>query len=156
MFDFRGTDIDLPPGIVDAVVTGMLTDGTTFASTFQVFNRDESFFTPAQQARQAAKQERQGAVADLTPQQRRLLRAELVDRALEARGLERPQTRNAVHPNHKVGTGPVVSIPMTHPRKQQQGAPTVTIPTRPGVSAVKPRKLRIDTSRANVGHSMAS
>lgn len=56
-FVFRGTDVVLPPGIIDARVTGNLNDGTTFDSVRRVFNRDYSFYS---NAAIAAQQRRQG------------------------------------------------------------------------------------------------
>jgi len=54
-FTFRGTDVVLPPGFTSGTLTGTLRDGTTFSSTVEVFNRDRSFFTPAEIAAQAAR-----------------------------------------------------------------------------------------------------
>lgn len=64
---FRGSDITLPRGVTDATVTGNLTDGTTFQSTYQVFNRNESFYTPQQIAQQQARQARRGFTATNPP-----------------------------------------------------------------------------------------
>jgi hypothetical protein len=152
VFVFRGSDIDLPPGVVDAVVTGMLQDGTEFRSTFEVFNRDESFYSPQLQAAQQARQERLGPIAFLTPFQRRLLHGQIVDQILENRADDvSPKAslkgRHTVEPV-EVGSGPVVSIPMTHKREHAPADTIVSIPTRDGQSAVKPRKLRIDMSAA--------
>ena len=61
-FVFKGTDVTLPRGYTEANVTGNLTDGTTFSSSVKVFNRDRSFYTPAQllgsEQRQAARSAR--------------------------------------------------------------------------------------------------
>ena len=46
-FVFRGTDVNLPPGITQATVTGSLTTGQTFSSSTQVFNRNLSFYQTA-------------------------------------------------------------------------------------------------------------
>ena len=58
-FIFRGTDINLPPGFTEATLAGSLTNGTTFSSSVQVFNRNGSFYTPTQlagvQRREAAR-----------------------------------------------------------------------------------------------------
>jgi hypothetical protein len=149
-FVFRGTDIELPPGITTATVTGMLRDGTPIVTSMTVFNRDESFYTPRQQNAVEARRERIGPVADLTPFQRRALRAELVDRVLAERGGKLQETKLAADVARpvEVGTGPVVSIPMTHPRRNHDETSTVAIPTRAGRSVVAPRRLKIDTSRA--------
>ena len=60
-FVFKGTDVVLPPGIIDAHVTGNLTDGTSFDSVRRIFNRNYSFYSQAaiaaQQKRLAAKGE---------------------------------------------------------------------------------------------------
>jgi hypothetical protein len=59
-FIFRGNDIKLPPGVTDATITGDINNGqpansNTFASTVKIFNRDSSFYTPAQLAGQQAR-----------------------------------------------------------------------------------------------------
>lgn len=151
-FVFKGSDISLPPGIVDAVLTGTLRDGQAFRSTFEIFNRDDSFYTARQVAARDSRQERAGAPGDLTPAQRRLLRQEMVDRALagERPGLAARRERERVVQEVAVGTGPTVSIPMTHPQNAPKSVETgtVNIRTRPGHGPVKPRKLRIDTRGA--------
>jgi hypothetical protein len=55
-FVFRGTDVKLPRGIIEATVTGSLKNGQTFATATQVFNRNFSFYpTPrAQRAEEKA------------------------------------------------------------------------------------------------------
>jgi len=53
-FIFNGLDVQLPPGITNAEITGTTTSGQTFASSVQVFNRDASYFTQAQINRQQA------------------------------------------------------------------------------------------------------
>ena len=58
-FYFQADQIGLPPGIVDAPITGVLTDGTAFRGTAQIFNRSSTFYNPlavtAQQARAATR-----------------------------------------------------------------------------------------------------
>ena len=56
-FVFRGTDINLPPGITKATVTGSLTTGQTFSSSTKVFNRNLSFYQTAKVENQIAKRE---------------------------------------------------------------------------------------------------
>lgn len=150
VFIFRGTDIHLPPGIVNAEVTGRLANGTEFKTSTPIFNRDYSFYSDAQKQAQQHRQERLGPVANLTPRQRRMLHGELVDRALaERRGrLTDLETDRVTTPEPvEVGTGPVVRIPMTHPMTHTTPAPTVSIST-PSGRAPKVRHLKIDTSRA--------
>ena len=57
-FVFKGTDVQLPPGIIEATISGNLKDGRSFASSSQVFNRNDSYYSPARveqaRARQAA------------------------------------------------------------------------------------------------------
>ena len=48
------TDIKLPPGIIDAEVTGSTRDGQTFATSTRVFNRDPSFYSPGAVRKQEA------------------------------------------------------------------------------------------------------
>jgi hypothetical protein len=55
-FVFKGTDVTLPRGWTAATVTGDLTDGTKFSSTVGVFNRNRSFYTPAQNRAQEQRQ----------------------------------------------------------------------------------------------------
>ena len=45
-FVFRGNDIQLPPGINNAEVTGSTRDGKSFATSTRVFNRDDSSYSP--------------------------------------------------------------------------------------------------------------
>jgi hypothetical protein len=56
-FVFRGNDINLPGGIINAPVTGQLTNGQTFSSTVQVFNRNLSFYAPGPVSNEVAKQQ---------------------------------------------------------------------------------------------------
>ena len=51
-FVFSGRDVVLPPGISTAQISGQTTAGVFFNSQVRVFNRDASFFTPAQLAAQ--------------------------------------------------------------------------------------------------------
>lgn len=57
-FVFKGNDIQLPPGVIEAPIIGKLRNGQAFTSTSQVFNRDYSFYSPGDvsqaQSRQAA------------------------------------------------------------------------------------------------------
>ena len=70
-FVFKGTDINLPRGYTEATLTGDLTNGQTFSSSVLVFNRNDSFYTPAQlegaARRQAALDLRQASVGQVTP-----------------------------------------------------------------------------------------
>jgi hypothetical protein len=59
-FVFRGSEINLPPGVTAATITGAINNGqaplsNTFSSTVIVFNRDKTFYTPAQIAAQQAR-----------------------------------------------------------------------------------------------------
>ena len=47
-FVFNGLDVDLPPGITNAQISGITTSGQTFTSSVRVFNRDASFYSQAQ------------------------------------------------------------------------------------------------------------
>ena len=53
-FLFNGLDVQLPPGITNAEITGTTTSGQNFSSTVQVFNRDATYYTQAQINRQQA------------------------------------------------------------------------------------------------------
>ncbi len=46
-FIFNGLEVQLPPGITTAEITGMTTAGQTFASSVQVFNRDATYYPQA-------------------------------------------------------------------------------------------------------------
>ncbi len=66
-FVFRGSDIDLPRGKTRAIVTGTLTDGTTFRSGEPIFNRNDSFYTKEEIADRNRRQARQGFDANNPP-----------------------------------------------------------------------------------------
>lgn len=57
-FVFKGTDVNLPPGVIRAPITGTLLDGQSWIGASQVFNRTDAFYAPsavsAAQQRQAA------------------------------------------------------------------------------------------------------
>src|SRR5262249_38971108 len=55
-FVFKGTDVKLPRGFTEATVTGATTDGKPFSSSVRVFNRDASFYPPAQNAQATQRQ----------------------------------------------------------------------------------------------------
>jgi hypothetical protein len=151
-YDFRGSDIKLPPGIIDATVTGKLLDGQEFSSTYQVFNRNYSYYSPRKIAAQQARQEQRGEVAQWTPFQTQLV----FDTALQevmARhhgvideplaGFQGPiPSRRQLAAEAGVSTagGPVVSIPRRQPvataetvktvNTHQHDGPVVSIATR--------------------------
>ena len=54
-FVFRGSDINLPPGITQAHVTGKLLDGTPFDSVYQVYNKNDTFYSAPQIAARNAR-----------------------------------------------------------------------------------------------------
>lgn len=147
-FVFRGTDVTLPPGITDAHVTGTLTDGTTFDSVFEVFNRDKSFYSPQQIALQEQRQAREGSAAFETPAQKKLSHGDLVDAALSQQSTGSSDStgasaatsgpvvsikrRNGVEVN-AYATPPVVTIPVANPNTAVSSptvSPVVSIPTR--------------------------
>jgi hypothetical protein len=66
-FVFRGTDVNLPPGITNATVSGQLQNGQTFASTVPVFNRNYAFYPPTAAARQAERWARRGGLPTSAP-----------------------------------------------------------------------------------------
>jgi len=53
-FVFDGLSLNLPPGVTNAELSGQTTSGTMFASSVTVFNRDSSYYTPAQINKQQA------------------------------------------------------------------------------------------------------
>ena len=144
-FFFRGSDLNLPPGRQDAVVTGLLTNGQPFESTYRVFVRNSSSYTPEELAAQEARQEKFGIRADFTPFQRNLFHGEVpglsVDTALadepdlfmtamrsrrervaRPAAVVRPQVENVTVPT-SVPTGPTVRIPLRPGRGYQQNGP---------------------------------
>ena len=54
-FIFNGLDLNLPAGVTTAQISGTTTSGQSFASSVQVFNRDASYYTPAQLNAQQAR-----------------------------------------------------------------------------------------------------
>jgi hypothetical protein len=54
-FVFNGLSVTLPSGITTAEITGQTTSGMIFNSQVKVFNRDDSFYTPAQIKAQQAR-----------------------------------------------------------------------------------------------------
>jgi hypothetical protein len=152
-FVFRGSDIDLPPGVVDAVLTGRLEDGTEFASTYEIFNRTSESYPPAALRLQEQRREQLGPIADLTPFQRRLFHRDL---ALEGIGGQ-PEAAPAPVGDAGEGVAPArasVKIAMTHRRQQPVTVDSgvVAIPTRPGSAPVRPRKLKVEMGTAAMSH----
>ena len=47
-FVFKGRDINLPPGFTTATVTGQTRSGQAFSTSETIFNRNDSYYTPAQ------------------------------------------------------------------------------------------------------------
>ena len=47
-FVFNGLDVNLPPGVTQAQISGSTTSGTTFSSAVTIFNRDVSYYTQSQ------------------------------------------------------------------------------------------------------------
>ena len=69
-FVFKGTDVTLPRGYTEATLTGDLTNGQAFSSSVLVFNRNDSFYTPAElqgaARRQSALDQRPSALGQVT------------------------------------------------------------------------------------------
>jgi hypothetical protein len=100
-FTFRGTDVVLPPGLTSGTLTGTLRDGTTFSSTVEVFNRDRSFYTPAQVAQQEAR------IAG-RQQRREAVQGVIAPAQTKAGG---PAARSPSSPSVRPNAAPVVVIP---------------------------------------------
>jgi hypothetical protein len=168
---FRGSDIKLPRGVIDATVTGKLLDGQDFSSTYQVFNRDYSYYSPRKIAAQQARQANAGEAGDWTPLQRNLVHDAALQEVLarhhgvvdqELAGFEGPipsrgqlaAESNGVTP----ARAPVVKIAM---RKDQAAAVTDDSSTGPVVSIATrgPKthsKLKVHTgTAANSGSGLA-
>jgi hypothetical protein len=63
-FVFRGTDVNLPAGFTEATITGNLTNGQTFSSSVQVFNRNASYYTTPELQGAADRQAARAARSD--------------------------------------------------------------------------------------------
>lgn len=147
VFLFNGSEINLPPGITDAVVTGELADHHEFESTVRIFNRTSAYYTPQAQAEAAARQAAAGPLQGLTPIQIHLLHANATDQVIDqavtanlatkrsgvaagltaqkapmvppgARAAHLPRVR-APQSADTTGTGPVVKIPMARGAARQ-------------------------------------
>jgi hypothetical protein len=145
---FRGSDIKLPRGVIDATVTGKLLDGQDFSSTYQVFNRDYSYYSPRQIAAQQARQARAGEAGDWTPLQRHLVHDVALQEVLarhhgvvdqELAGFEGPiptHAQLAVESGVTTEAAPVVKIAMRKDRvavpvpADAPEGPVVSIATR--------------------------
>ena len=172
---FRGSDITLPPGITDATVTGKLFNGADFVSTFEVFNRDASYYTPKQIARQEARQEKLGSAAFLTPLQRKVIREKAIDKAIQERSAGTVQALStsdgnvvripfrADNGNGEFNPGKIVvnmhlptvpdgMAPVATPSQQPKPANTVSIATRRGGQVKTPRvKVKMSNSARSSG-----
>lgn len=120
-FVFKGTDVHLPPGITEAPIMGSLKDGQTFVTSMRVFNRDASFYSPAEvsqaQSRQAANPNRlQTPVSVL--QRRMAFNGATASRVTAARvpgGPSAVQVRSARVAQAQPAAVQVVSIPRRQP-----------------------------------------
>lgn len=164
---FRGSDIKLPRGVIDATVTGNLTDGQTFSSTYQVFNRNFSYYSPGQIAAQQARQQARGFSAEnppLTPFQQGKV-GQLHDLALEqehgadAAGFESPARATVAIPRRKATASAakhghsmasmttevagVAAGTRTGSINPDDSPLTVSIPLRPVTQEVPPTTVRI-------------
>ena len=159
---FRGSDIKLPRGIIDATVTGKLLDGESFSSTYQVFNRNYSYYSPRKIAAQQTRQAKAGEAGDWTQLQRHLVQDTALQEVLarhhgvvdeELAGFQGPiPTRKELLAESGVtaAAAPVVKIAM---RKQHAAAvssststgPVVKIATR---STKTHSKLKVHTGTA--------
>jgi len=128
-FVFRGTDVNLPPGITNATVTGSLTTGQTFSSSTPVFKRNLSFYQTSKVENEIFKREfRPNKVefpaATLARKLHKVSGARVVPFADVVNSVPVtffPTTSVALNPNDL--TGPIISIKRREPvvAGQQQG-----------------------------------
>ena len=146
-FIFRGSDITLPRGITDATVTGNLTDGTTFQSTYQVFNKNDTFYTPQEVAERNARQAAKGFSATnppLTPFQQGKA-GNIHDLAIEqAHDSQAVPFESAARATVKIATRPAAAKTMrqvvvtAEPHTQAQAAPRVGTAAADHAGSVNP------------------
>jgi hypothetical protein len=125
-FVFKGDSISLPPGHTTATITGQLTDGTSFSSSVNVFNRDRSFYTAAQNqsqmARETARETRHNGFVVLPPNASLAVKkaANTTESVAPATSSPKvsmtvPLTSKATPAAVPATTGPVVSIKRREP-----------------------------------------
>jgi hypothetical protein len=173
-FIFKGTDVKLPAGITQATVSGSLFDGTMFSTTETVFNRNSSFFSPAdvqaQQERWAARGgDRPGLNAYLSALEPEVAshggKVTLSPSApIQLSGVAAPAA-TAVHVDYSRSgtnaTGPVVRIPRREPAAAVRGTahpgpavrintPRVTNTTGPVISIPKREPVVAGQSHARI------
>ena len=143
-FVFRGNDIELPPGIINAEVTGSTRDGQTFATSTRVFNRDPSFYSQGAVRKQAAHSA--GPVAGVS---RSTAEAPVARVSIPVRSSKSPvegRSQNAT-------AGPVVKIA----RREPAIAGARRGPSVPhNLQASMNRFLDDDASHAGQAHAVAS
>jgi hypothetical protein len=93
-FVFRGTDVNLPPGVVEAEVTGQLSDGSTFESSEEVFNRAPVSYSSAQLSVAGARQAHRQATAVSLSSKTQPLRLVSLD---QSNATEQPRARHRAH-----------------------------------------------------------
>jgi hypothetical protein len=106
-FVFKGTDVNLPPGITKATVTGsLINNGGTFETSETVFNRTAAFYSPGARQEQLAKWARQGSDRPDLP-------------ALIASRESRPGPD--VHFTSPTPSSNAIPLPIPHPQVLPQG-----------------------------------
>jgi len=125
-FFFRGNDIDLPAGRVDAPVTGVLEDGTEFRGSAQIVNVSRAFFSPVRETAQRVRTSLQAGFQNLTDFEQRLRHRIAQWTARSERRVERIES---------------VPDPLTNPplasRNPSDAAPvSVSVPIRPAVPPI--------------------
>lgn len=137
-FVFRGTDINLPSGVTPADVTGTLTDGRAFDSTYVVDNRNDAFYSAAKIEARNARLEARGLsipIDSSTP----------ATQSVAARAVK---VDYGVHATHAARTAETIFHP-----SQATPVPTVSAAAAPRARAAK---VRLGTRLADLkGQTMA-
>ncbi|HWE35490.1 MAG TPA: DUF11 domain-containing protein [Isosphaeraceae bacterium] len=144
-FVFRGTDVNLPPGIQDAHITGSLTTGGSFDSVRRIFVRNDTSYTPAEIASRNARLAREGlnppgaTTAASAPATVSIPSSPVRQAVVDLLALKRPAGApiKVVMPTTTAGTA--APAPVTIPR--------AVVPRSPRVKAVAAKAAAPPTSR---------
>ena len=133
---FRGDQISLPRGITSGTVSGQYLDSQgdlgTFQSSQTIYNKNASFYSPAQQAVQQHKQELRGVAPNFPPSAvARLARQKHVDLVID-------QTVSQQSLSSWTGTGSTVSIPTSAQVQVGSVASNTSAPSGPLARARTP------------------
>lgn len=141
-FVFNSLDIELPGGLVDAVLTGELENGQEFSANRQVFVRNDSFYNPADLAARDRKREAGNLHSLLTPFQQKLFHNGLLE--IDPSSLPTPaatptarvarSTATPLGARGRVASASIGNNTVSIPRRNQQAVMT---PVAPASSTVR-------------------